>query len=810
MKITAILEALVDRPWFIVYRVEPDEDGKTNKLPTYPGTLRNIDAQDSFNWMRPADAQAWVDHLNAQPLPPGILGWGVGVVIHEGSGLFCVDLDHCRMDNGGWMPHVLSFESRFSNAYRETSFSKTARHILGMHNGSIPAHGTRNRVYGMEAYTKRRFIALTGMDAEGSILADCTKALTAFLTEFFPEHCDTDHGTTWTTAPVAAWKGPADDDELIERAMRSASPKALFGGRAAFGDLFEARAEVLGRVFPTKSSHSAWNMSDADQSLANHLAFWTGSDCERMQRLMLRSKLVRDKWQRPDYLPRTILKATATQGEWYEEKTTSTPVREEVPAQVLPSAGVPAPPSVPPPPVVVADDWKDTDGMPKAGTILSVLDTKHFFSKFCYVRDINSIQLPDGSVANKERFDAMLGGAMYALSYDGQASDSAWKAYTLSQIDRYPRADTQYFKPGEATGVIRTREGRREVNSYQPIEVRRVSGDPAPFLDLVHKMLPNGDDAWILLCYMAACVQNLGKKFTWWPFIQGTKGNGKTTIGRVLEYGMTYRYTHWAKADQLGEKFNSFLFGKTLVVIDEMYNDDKREFEEILKQLVTAERLEVRPMYGEKMMREMVFNGLLFSNYQNGVRIDTDERRYAPLFCAQQTKSDKARDGLTKPYFIALNRWLRADGMAIVYDHLMELVIPDALNPATECIEAPLTTSTELAATASLGGVEQELVEAIKQQADGFRDGWISSQAVDILLARVGKDRAIPRNARKTLVTALGYIPHPSLGTDGMLPIATPDGNKPRLYIQKGHAWAVDYLSPEQVRQGYLEAQKKV
>jgi hypothetical protein len=322
-------------------------------------------------------------------------------------------------------------------------------------------------------------------------------------------------------------------------------------------------------------------------------------------------------------------------------------------------------------------------------------------------------------------------------------------------------------------------------------------------------MLPNGDDAWILLCYMAACVQNLGKKFTWWPFIQGTKGNGKTTIGRVLEYGMTYRYTHWAKADQLGEKFNSFLFGKTLVVIDEMYNDDKREFEEILKQLVTAERLEVRPMYGEKAMREMCFNGLLFSNYQNGVRIDTDERRYAPLFCAQQTKADKARDGLTKPYFIALNRWLRAEGMAIVYDHLMKLVIPDALNPATECIEAPLTTSTELAATASLGGVEQELVEAIRQQADGFRDGWVSSQAVDILLARVGKDRAIPRNARKTLVTTLGYIPHPSLGIDGMLPIATPDGNKPRLYIQKGHAWAVDYLTPEQVRQGFIDAQKK-
>jgi hypothetical protein len=274
---------------------------------------------------------------------------------------------------------------------------------------------------------------------------------------------------------------------------------------------------------------------------------------------------------------------------------------------------------------------------------------------------------------------------------------------------------------------------------------------------------------------------------------------------------MSQKYTHWAKADQLGEKFNSVLVGKLLVVVDEMYSDDARQLQEILKQMVTADRIEVRPMYAEKTMKEVCFNGLLFSNHQNGVRIDLDERRYAPLFCAQQSKADRIKHGLTGDYFIRLRRWLWGDdgeGAAIVFDYLSTLEIPDELNPATECIYAPTTTSTELAATASLGGVEQEIVEAIKQEHVGFRGGWVSSVAVDFLLARVGKDKAIPRNARRNIILGLGYEPHPSLPS-GMLNTPEPDGTRPYLYVAKGHPWAVDYLTPEQVRQGFSEAQKQ-
>ena len=45
------------------------------------------------------------------------------------------------------------------------------------------------------------------------------------------------------------------------------------------------------------------------------LAFWTGRDCERIRALMNKSALARDKWEREDYLPRTILGAVGRQFE---------------------------------------------------------------------------------------------------------------------------------------------------------------------------------------------------------------------------------------------------------------------------------------------------------------------------------------------------------------------------------------------------------------------------------------------------------------------------------------------------------------
>lgn len=789
MQNTSILDALSTRRQFILYRaLPPGADGKIVKRPTSPGGF-SINAHDPDAWLLPHEALELSQRWNLQRAPD-VLSYGVGIVIYAGCGLFALDLDHCR-DGAGWLPHVSAFMARFPGAAIEASVSGNGLHIIGSCAGELPKHGVNNVGYRMQMYTEARFIALTGIYASGSPLTDLTRELHAFLGQYFPPHADRDG--EWTDTPADTWRGPADDAELIQRALRSRSVGAMFGSGASFADLWHATPEVLERAYPPQTAGQVYDNSAADIALANHLAWWTGGNCERIEAIMRLSALERPKWDREGYLRGTILGACAGRHEWY--------VQAEPTVQPEPVAAVTV--TEPTPAAVAPAEF------PAPGAYVTVTAQKHIFAGMCYVTDLHQIQLPNGTTLPKDRFDAVYGGRQYAMTPDGQRpSRSPWDAFVSSELYDFPQVDTQYFKPGDPTGHIRIRERRTEVNSYQAAEIRRVQGDPTPFLDLVKRMLPHGNDAEILLCFMAACTRYLGRKFPWAVFLQGTKGNGKTITAKVLQYCISRRYTHWAKAKELGEKFNSVFVGKLLVIVDEMHTDDRNELQEILKLMVTADQMEVRPMYAEKLMKDVCFNMILIANHQNGVRIDSSERRYCPLFCAQQEAEHLTRDGMTQDYFIELVKWLDADGYAICYDYFMTLEIPEHLNPATRCNRAPTTTSTGVAAGASLGAVEQELIEAISQQADGFRNGWISSAAVDNLLARLGKDRVIPRNTRKSLVLSLGYVPHPSL-RDGMCTAPFTDGSMPRIYISRSHAWAISHLSPEQVRDGFIESQRR-
>lgn len=815
---TSLLDALQEHRRFIVYRTEPivDKPGKLDKIPTDPFTGYNLDSQNPANWLDPHEALAYAEALEVTRAAP-VLSYGVGIMIYEGGGIFCVDLDSCRDERGGWLPHVIAFQDRFPGAFLETSVSGNGRHIIGLTRGPITPHSQKNKTYRMEAYSARRFIAITGSDASGNVLTDLTDEFNKFVGQFFIPTDETP--AEWSHGPVAAWRGPTDDVELLRRAMASGKDKAMLfrGSKATFADVYTANADVIERVYGSDES-------SVDQALANHLAFWTGSDCDRMLRLMQGSALTRPKWDREDYLPMTIMKAITSQTEWYSDKhspTNAAPVIETAinidlsrvpdPPPLNVPAGTPPPlNSAPPPPPMGSAPALRPGELPPIGEYVTIDQQQQIFAGMCYVTDIIKVQMPSGSTLNKSQFSDIFGGRSWGVKADGNSpSKDAWDAFVRSEIADFPKVHTQFFSPKEATGVIRARDGIKEINSYVPAIIPRTPGDVSPFVTFVKTLLPNERDAEILIYWMAAATRYIGTKFTWAPFIQGVKGNGKTTLGEIMEYCLSPQYTHWAKPTEIAEKFNNVFSNKLLVIVDEAKTHDQAELQEILKLMVTAKRIEVRPMFAEKLMKDVCYNMMLISNYKNAVRIDADERRYAPFYCAQQKKAHNIRDGLGPQFFVNYFRpWLfEQGGLAIIYDYLMSVEIPEALDPSKACVIAPSTSSTNDAITASLGPIEQEIMHAVKLGTEGFKGGWISSTAVDHLLARIGKDRFIPRNARADLVMALGYVPHQSL-EEGMIRAHENDSTVSTLYIQRGHAWDVDYLTEPQVREGYLAAQK--
>lgn len=291
-----------------------------------PRSGGNIDAQNAANWLTPEDALDYAEAWELTAFVHPTLGFGVGLVIHPDTKFFFLDLDSCR-EGAGWQPHAVAFLARFPNAAREVSVSGTGLHVFGSYAGERPLHRVKNKDYHAELYTGGRFAAL-GHDGTGDIFADCTGELTSFAAQFFPPRAENEGAEGWTSAPVSAWKGPTDDDELLRRAMRATSANAVFSGRASFADLWNGNVDVLARSFPSQTGHGAYDGSSADLALVNHLAFWTGSDCERILRLLMREdcKLRRDKWARVDnYLTPTILRACTDQTEWYSGPRTEAP-----------------------------------------------------------------------------------------------------------------------------------------------------------------------------------------------------------------------------------------------------------------------------------------------------------------------------------------------------------------------------------------------------------------------------------------------------------------------------------------------------
>ena len=230
---------LANHRGFVVYRTTKLPNGKLDKIPVDPVTGYNSDAQNPSTWMLPDVALACAAAFGA--------GYGVGLVIYEGSGLFCVDIDHC-IEGGVLSEHARGIVARFPGAFTEVSISGTGLHIFGLHTGVMPPHKSKNTPWRTELYTQRRFIALSGTDAQGALI-DCTPALHALAAEYFPAPAS-GRADEWTDGPAEDWNFITDDDELVNWLLNYKNPAQRFGGKCPFDALWTANPEILGQFFP--------------------------------------------------------------------------------------------------------------------------------------------------------------------------------------------------------------------------------------------------------------------------------------------------------------------------------------------------------------------------------------------------------------------------------------------------------------------------------------------------------------------------------------------------------------------------------
>lgn len=845
------LKPLTAYPQFILYKLVWDESKqKHNKIPLNPRTLQPF--PKGSNWQQDPNSMTTYAHIcNVMERLPE--GYGVGYLFTPIDPFFFVDIDKCLQPDNTWSPLANDLLTRLNGAAVEVSQSGRGLHIFGT--GVLPPHANKNIPLNIELYTEWRFVALTGTNAIGDAGVDCTDQMARLVSDYFPQKQA--NVSEWTTTAVPEYNGPEDDGELILKACAATGAGSVFGGRATFADLFSANDDALAAAYPDNEGHRTYDASSADAALAQHLAFWTGKNCERIERIMKLSALVREKWEREDYLIRTITRACGMQAAVYSTGTaTDNTLADELGAVKLrassdkqreyaesirsrklqevqhdielckrlakiPTARTWIDNEAKTPQELVAmvtpveraeDPLGNVTSGPKIVSGYQYLAADQQLEHFrgcVYVQDVHRILTPTGALLKSDQFNATFGGYTFQMDDAGdKVTKKAWEAFTESQIIRYPKAESSCFRPDLQPGAIVDVDGHKLVNTYVPVITQRQGGDVSPFLTHLEKLLPIETDRAILTAYMAACVQHKGVKFQWTPLIQGTEGNGKTLLTRCVAFAIGDKYTHFPPANEISEKFNEWLFGKLFIGVEDVYvADHKKEVIEVLKPMITNNKLAKRAMQQSQVTTDLCANFMLNSNHKDAIRKTRSDRRFAVFYTAQQTEEDLVRDGMNGEYFPKLYEWLNNGGYALVNDYLSAYVIPEDLNPAGKCHRAPVTSSTQAAILSSMGGVEQDIIEAIEENRHGFAGGWISSVHLDKLLQHTRAATKISHNKRRDILLQLGYDWHPALPQGrANHPITIDDNKKPRLYIRKGHISASITTGAEAAK-AYVAAQ---
>lgn len=719
---------------FIIYKLVPSKrPGKMDKLPCdISGNVSS--AHNAAIWMDAATAVGIAEMFGE--------GWGVGFVFTESDPFWFLDMDKSLV-GGQWSSLALQIFQHLPGCAAEISGSLQGGHIFGR--GTPPAHGCKNEALGLEFYHMGRFVALTGIGAIGDCNTDMTPALPALVAAYFQPDAHAGAVAEWSEGPVAEWKGPADDAELIRRAMRPTANSA-FGGKAGFGDLWTANAVVLGQSYPDVGGRD-YNESAADAALAQHLAFWTGKDCARIERMMRQSALVRDKWDsHATYMERTILGAVARQEAVLGDKDKAL----TAPAVGVPVTGSLTVPSGSPSEMTPDDFWA------------------HLPSHKYYNRGTREPYSVDAINGHLRRFSDGLG--MKPAAY----LDMFRAVQQMSWHPGYPEIIEGMVSDN---GTLRADPKGRIYNRFRESDAVASNADPSPWVNHMRHIYP--DDWEYLISWMAYRIQNPGAKINHAIVLGGVQGTGKDFILAPLRYGVGAANEGTVKPTGLFSEFTSYV-EKTLLVINEardLGDENRYSFYETTKPLIAGPpdtlncNLKGITSYEVPNVMAVV---ITTNNKLNGLYLPPDDRRH---YVAWSHLPEKPSDD----YFDPLWDWmLEGGGKAAVLGYLKTLSIskfrPKGDPPKTEAwkqIVAASINPEEISMSDAAEGIQlatvKELIAALKINGH-----------MELAQTLEKNTRKIPHILERI---GLELLPNPAAKSDGRWRLG--DGRKETLYVSK-------------------------
>jgi len=607
-------QAWTDKPIYIIWR--GSDKSPVDPLHVDPASdYARSDAQNPATWL------SWdVAAEYARVLGPG---YGVGVVIHEGSGLLCVDIDGCIAPSGELSAIAQKLIADARGAYIEISMSGRGVHIIGPYKGTPPLHSTKNHEHHLELYTSRRYIALTGsIRARPAPDADLTDFLLATAWAYFRPSALAETPATWTTEDDPACHFTGTPAERIAALLNTKSFAArLSPGKVTFADLHNLNVDKLAATWPGGEG-KPYDQSSADQAYFNHLAYGFANNCEAIYDYAISGDcpLYREKWGRPDYLRATILKAVAIPKRW---KGARAPVAAPVQLPAPPPATLPAvtfatPAGIPQPPATLAP------------------------------------ALPVMLVNSKDKYEANLDYVERILESDGLLSFDEFRNAVMIQkgITREVMKDEDYIamrllfereKNFASIGKELMRDAcllvasrRRYDSGIEWLDAQVWDGVPR-VERFMHTHFGAADDEYTravgryMWTGLAGRMLSPGCQLDMVIALQSRQGTGKSTGLQALAPDPDY-FTDGLSLHEDNDNFKRMMRGKVIVEIAEMAGLSKGDID-VVKRVITRKTEKWIEKY---QIAETVFNRrcMLFASTNNQEFLPPDEtgqRRWLPV-----------------------------------------------------------------------------------------------------------------------------------------------------------------------------------
>lgn len=342
--------------------------------------------------------------------------------------------------------------------------------------------------------------------------------------------------------------------------------------------------------------------------------------------------------------------------------------------------------------------------------------------------------------------------------------------------DGFPTVRAKTYKPAADKFIYEN--GRKCINLWQDPKIKPIEGDITKFYEHLRYLFPctkkeldEGEtlsyEANIVLDWMAFCVQFPGEKINWALIIKGKEGVGKSAFQEIMGILLGKNNVTEVDNDQLHDKYTDFMKATSLIVIHEMMSRGRLDTMNKVKPLITQNTVQIREMYSSVYSQPNRANFLMFSNYDDSIIIDKNDRRY----CVLWTDSELFEGEMEREYYGGLWEWIKSESAG---PNLMFVLMKRDLKNFNAKGRAPATAAKKEAIKASMSQLEQWMSGCIEDNAWPFNGDIVNVRHLKEV-CKNGCEKASDFRWAKALENC-GATQHP-------IQVSLSDGSNVRLWV---------------------------